>query len=218
MQPGGILAVLNDLDATCDRAAYEAWYLLDHMPDRLAVPGFRHARRYRRMAEQGQQQQEFFTFYETDTPAVLRTQAYLDRLATPTPGTVAMMRHFRAMCRSICAVAADVGGGIGGVAAVVGASEAIAARPDLAPLLSPGSVSRVRLWTEAEDVASNPEAALRPGADTRLGAILVVEGTDPAPVHAAAVLAAAMLGLPATPTLYALLYASAGTGTVAGQP
>lgn len=217
MQPGGILAVLNDLDATCDRAAYEAWYQLDHMADRLAVRGFGHARRYRRMPDQGQPQ-EFFTFYETDTPAVLRSDAYLARLAAPTTGTVAMMRHFRAMCRSICAVASDVGGGIGGVAALVGAPEAIAARPDLTPLLSPGSVSRVRLWTEAQDVASNPEAALRPGADIRLGTILVVEGTDPVPVRAAALSAAAMLGLPATATLYALLYASAGTGTGAGQP
>jgi len=213
MQPGGILAVLNDLDATCDRAAYEAWYQLDHLPDRLAIPGFRHGRRYRRMAGEAQ---EFFTFYETESPAVLRSDAYLARLAAPTDGTVAMMRHFRAMCRSICAVAADAGGGIGGVAAVAGAPAAIAARPDLAPLLgpllAPGSVSRIRLWTEAEDVASNPEAALRPGADTRLGTILVVEGTDPAPVRAAALSAAAMLGLPTAVGLYTLLYASSGAG------
>ncbi len=207
MQPGGILAVLNDLDATCDRGAYEAWYQLDHMPDRLAIPGFRHARRYRRMAGQAQ---EFFTFYETDTPAALRSDAYLARLAAPTAGTVAMRRHFRAMCRSICAVAGDVGRGVGGVAAVVGAPVAVADRPDFAPLLSPGSVSRIRLWTEAEDVAANPEAALRPGADTRLGSILVVEGTDAAPVRAAAVDAAASLGLPQAVTLYTLMFASAG--------
>lgn len=207
MQPGGILAVLNDLDAICDRGAYEAWYQLDHMPDRLAIPGFRHARRYRRMAGEAQ---EFFTFYETDTPAALRSDAYRTRLAAPTAGTVAMMRHFRAMCRSICAVAADVGGGVGGVVAVVGAPTAIAARADLTPLLSPGSVSRIRLWTEVEDVAANPEATLRPGADTRLGSILVVEGTDAAPVRAAAIDAAASLGLPQVATLYTLLFASAG--------
>jgi hypothetical protein len=210
MQPGGILAVLNDLDATCDRGAYETWYQLDHMPDRLAIPGFRHARRYRGIA--GQAQQEFFTFYETESPAVLRSEAYLARLAAPTDGTIAMMRHFRAMCRSICAVAVDAGGGIGGVAAVVGAPTATAACPDLAPLLAPGSVSRIRLWTEAEDIASNPEAALRPGADTRLGTILVVEGTDAAPVRAAAISAAAMLGLPTAVGLYTLLYASSGAG------
>lgn len=38
MQPGGILAVLNDIDAACDRPEYEDWYQRDHMPDRLAVP------------------------------------------------------------------------------------------------------------------------------------------------------------------------------------
>lgn len=209
MQPGGILAVLNDLDAACDRGAYEAWYQLDHLPDRLAIPGFRHGRRYRRMAGEAQ---AFFTFYETDAADVLRSDAYLARLAAPTAGTVAMMRHFRAMCRSICEVAADAGAGIGGVVAVAGAPEAIAARPAFAPLLAPGSVSRIRLWTGAEDVARNPEAALRPGADSRLGTILVVEGTDAAPVRAAALSAAAMLGLSAAPTLYTLLYASIGAG------
>jgi len=83
---------------------------------------------------------------------------------------------------------------------------------DLAPLLSPGSVSRIRLWTSAEDAVSNPEAALRPGADTSLGTILVVEGTDPQPVRAAAVSAASALGLPEAGTLYTLLYASTGAG------
>lgn len=203
----GILAVLNDIDAGCDRAAYEDWYQRDHLPDRLAVPGFRHARRYRRVEGA---LPEYFTFYETEGAEVLRAAPYLARLAAPTPGTVAMMRHFRAMCRSVCVVAAEAGGGIGGLAAVVGSVAPVAgdgAGAVLRGLLGHGAVSRARLWRAADDVAVNPEAALRPGADARLGGILVVEGTDAAMVRDAARRGAAALGLAGDTGLYGLLFA-----------
>jgi len=46
---GGLLCVVNDIAPTCDRRDYEAWYQQDHVPDRLGIPGFQHARRYRRL-------------------------------------------------------------------------------------------------------------------------------------------------------------------------
>jgi hypothetical protein len=204
---GGILAVLNDLDAGCDRAAYEDWYQRDHLPDRLAVPGFRHARRYRRVEGA---LAEYFTFYETDGAEVLRSAAYRARLAAPTAGTVAMMRHFRAMCRSVCVVTAEAGGGIGGLVAVVGSAVPVAgdgAGAVLRALLGHGAVSRARLWRAAEDVADNPEAALRPGADGRLGSILVVVGTDASALRDAAGRGAAALGLAGDTGLYGLMFA-----------
>lgn len=203
----GILAVLNDLDASCDLAAYEDWYQRDHLPDRLGVPGFRHARRYRRLEGAGQ---AFFTFYEVAGEGVLRSAPYLARLAAPTEGTVAMMRHFRAMCRSVCAVAADMGDGIGGVAAVIGVEAAVPAEGAaevLAGQLGHGAVSRARLWVAAEDVAVNPEAGLRPGRDVRLGAILVVEGSEAGRVRAAAEAAASRLGMTGPVGVYGLLHA-----------
>ena len=207
MEHSGILAVLNDLDVGCDLAAYEDWYQRDHLPDRLGVPGFRHARRYRLVEGAGQ---AFFTFYEVESAAVLRSDAYRARLAAPTAGTVDMMRHFRAMCRSICAVAADEGAGIGGLVAVigmVGALVAPGAQGVLAGLLGHGAVSRARLWVAAEDVDVNPEAGLRPGQDARLGTILVVEGTEAAVLRDAAETAAAALGIRGAVGLYGLLHA-----------
>jgi hypothetical protein len=207
MPQQGILAVLNDLDDTADRAAYEDWYQQDHLPDRLAIPGFRHARRYRRLEGAAQ---EYFTFYETAGPEVLRSPAYLARLAAPTPGTVTMMRHFRAMCRSICTVAADAGTGTGGLVAVAGAEAVLPtaeAAPLLAALLGHGALSRARLWTAAEDVAVNPEATLRPGQDARLGTILLLEGTDAALLREAAARTAATLGLAGPAGLYTMLHA-----------
>jgi hypothetical protein len=207
MEHSGILAVLNDLAAGCDLAGYEDWYQRDHLPDRLGVPGFRHARRYRRVEGAGQ---AYFTFYETESAAVLRSDAYRARLAAPTAGTVDMMRHFRAMCRSICAVAADEGAGIGGVVAVIGMEAALVvpgARGVLAGLLGHGAVSRARLWVAAPDVETNPEAGLRPGQDARLGTILVVEGTEAAVLRNAAETAAEALGIRGAVGLYGLLHA-----------
>ena len=207
MEHSGILAVLNDLDAGCDLVAYEDWYQRDHLPDRLGVPGFRHARRYRLVEGAGQ---AFFTFYEVESAAVLRSDAYRARLAAPTAGTVDMMRHFRAMCRSICAVAADEGAGIGGLVAVIGMEAALAvpgAQGVLAGLLGHGAVSRARLWVAAEDVDVNPEAGLRPGQDARLGTILVVEGTEASVLRDAAQAAAASLGMRGAVGLYGLLHA-----------
>lgn len=203
----GVLAVLNDLDAGCDRGAYEDWYQRDHLPDRLGVPGFLHARRYGRVGGAGQ---EYFTFYEVAEAGVLRSAPYLARLAAPTEGTVAMMRHFRAMCRSVCAVAADEGAGIGGVVAVIGAEAAVVsegAAAVLAGLLGHGAVSRARLWVAAEDVEANPEAGLRPGRDARLGTLLVVEGTEAGRVRAAAEAAGRALGVRGTLGVYGLLHA-----------
>lgn len=207
MEHSGILAVLNDLDAGCDLPAYEDWYQRDHLPDRLGVPGFHHARRYRRVEGTGQ---AYFTFYETESAAVLRSDAYRARLAAPTAGTVEMMRHFRAMCRSICAVAADEGAGVGGLVAVIGMEAALSvpgAPGVLAGLLGHGAVSRARLWVAAEDVDVNPEAGLRPGQDARLGTILLVEGTDAAVLRKAAATAAEALGIRGAVGLYGLLHA-----------
>ena len=208
MSAGGILAVLNNVDAGCDRTEYEAWYQRDHMPDRLNVPGFRHARRYRCSQGDGQ---DYFTFYETDSPDVLRTPLYAERLAAPTPWTRRMMTHFRTMSRSVCHVACDLGGGIAGTAAVLGCNDAIMAEgaaARLAPLLDESGVTRVRLWLAAADVLVNPEAALRPGGDTSYAAILVVEGTLGTVVRDAARAGADALHMAGAETLYRLLYAS----------
>lgn len=203
MAQGGIISVLNDLGADCDRDDYEAWYQRDHLPDRLSVPGFRHARRYRRIAGEAQ---EYFTFYETDSPDVLRSPAYQRRLAEPTEWTTRMMPHFRAMNRTVCSVAADDGAGIGGIVALVGAAAPVA--KGLARIERAG-VTRARLWRAAQDMPANPEAALRPGGDASFAAILLVEGTTEAAVRAAAEDTAASLGLPGRATTYALIYASA---------
>ncbi|HSL48946.1 MAG TPA: hypothetical protein VK878_07735 [Candidatus Deferrimicrobiaceae bacterium] len=97
----GILAVWNDC-APGSEGQYEAWYRGEHLQERVGIPGFRAGWRYRAIDAEP----EYFTFYETDTPEVLRSQPYLARLNDPTPLTRRIMsgpfiHATRALCTSV---------------------------------------------------------------------------------------------------------------------
>jgi hypothetical protein len=106
---GGAVAIWHDI-ALEGRAAFYEWHGREHMPERVAIPGFRRGRRY--VALRGAP--EFFNLYETDTPTVVTGPDYLARLNAPTPWTVATVGHFRNVARSLCEVAATAGEGGGG--------------------------------------------------------------------------------------------------------
>lgn len=103
MQIGcGILAVWNDC-APGEEAGYEDWYLSEHLPERLSIPGFRWGRRYRRMTGASDALPQYMTYYEVDAPEVLTSDAYLTRLNDPTPETQRIMTTvFQNMNRTIC--------------------------------------------------------------------------------------------------------------------
>ncbi|MGI9127662.1 MAG: hypothetical protein ACR2IG_05605 [Roseomonas sp.] len=202
---GGLLCVMNDIAPACDRRDYEAWYQQDHVPDRLSIPGFLYARRYRRLNGPGA---EFFTFYESATPQVLCSAPYLKRLAEPTDWTARIMAYFRTMSRSICRVALDEGqAGAGGVLALIAhqAAPTVTFDAQLATALVQPGVTRVRLWRADPSVTvPSPEEKLRPGGDGSFGMIIVVEGTNAEMIQAA--LQAANITDPAS--FYSLIYAS----------
>lgn len=201
----GLLCVMNDIAPACDRRDYEAWYQGDHLPDRLGVPGFQHARRYRRL---NGPRAEFLTFYETATPSVLCSAPYMKRLAEPTAWTARMMEHFRTMSRSICRVAVDQGQtGCGGLLALIAHNTAPASGLDaqLNTALAQPGVTRVRLWlTDPSVTVPSPEERLRPGGDASFATIIVVEGTNAEMIQAA--LQAANISDAAS--FYSLIYAS----------
>jgi hypothetical protein len=202
---GGLLCVMNDIAPECDRRDYEAWYQGDHVPDRIGIPGFQHARRYRRL---NGPHAEFLTFYETATPNVLCSAPYLKRLAEPTDWTARIMAHFRSMSRSICRVALDEGqAGAGGMLALMAQQEAPAAglEVQLAAMLEQPGVTRVRLWRADPTVTvPSPEEKLRPGGDASFATIIVVEGTNAEMIQTALT----AHGFTAAPTFYSLIYAS----------
>jgi hypothetical protein len=202
---GGLLCVMNDIAPACNRRDYEAWYQRDHVPDRLGIPGFLHARRYRRLDGP---RAEFLTFYETASPLVLCSAPYLKRLAEPTDWTARIMAYFRTMSRSICRVVMDEGqAGAGGVLALIAQQEAPPAdlEAQLAAMLEQSGVTRVRLWQGDPSVTvPSPEEKLRPEGDASFATIMVVEGTNIEMIQAALT----GRGFTAAPTFYSLIYAS----------
>ena len=168
----GILAVWNDC-APDLREDYEAWYLAEHLIERLSVPGFHWGRRYRAL-DGGP---EYFTYYQTDSAAVLVSDAYRARLDAPTPETRRIMTTaFWNMSRTVCRRTAS-GGCIRGAAVVTvtgwpGTRFAADVVEGCPPTLWRES------WEGADDVDAVSEEERLRGGDTRIGACLLIDCTD----------------------------------------
>jgi hypothetical protein len=109
MQGQAVVLIWNDV-ADEGRSAFYEWHNNEHVPERLAIPGFQRGRRLRG----DDAKPEWLTVYEADDLAVLTGDAYLERLNHPTPATRATVRHFRNTARSICTVSLSSGVSTGG--------------------------------------------------------------------------------------------------------
>ena len=97
MSPG-ILAIFNDCRAGRE-AEFEAWFQGEHLIERLAVSGFLFGRRHKAIAGAP----GYFNFYMVETPEVLTSRSYLERVDNPTPLTRAIMSEvFINMNRTVC--------------------------------------------------------------------------------------------------------------------
>lgn len=97
------------------RAEWEDWHSSEHMPERLAIPGFLRGTRW--VALSGAP--SYFVLYEVAGLATLTGGAYLERLNNPTAWSRKMMPHHRNMVRSLCVLREGYGGGIPTVMATV---------------------------------------------------------------------------------------------------
>lgn len=170
----GILAVWNDRSEAI-KLDYERWYMNEHIPERLAVPGFRTARRY----EAIEADRAFFTYYEVDSPDVLIDPVYTALLANPTPLTRSIMPHFYGMVRSVFVEIVREGGGIGG--ALVVARYMNGAHTSL-PRAALRAVDRneivsAKVWqpAPANVRTDTPESRTRPEPDAVASGAIVVE-------------------------------------------
>jgi hypothetical protein len=180
----GVMAVWNDLEPGHE-SEFERWYRLQHIPERLAVEGFREARRY--VAPNGTPR--YAAFYWLDSVAVLDSPAYRQRLANPTAWTRRMMPRFRNMGRTPCSVVVDRGAGMGGAASWIaglraGVGANVAPRAALSAafercLIDPACV-RIQLWECDLAIAGlgSPEARYRASADAVCDWIVFVEGAS----------------------------------------
>lgn len=107
---GGVLA-----EAEAD---YNAWHSLEHMPERLAVPGFLRGRRA--VAVPGTPvEQKYFMMYEAVDADVFVSAPYLTRLNDPTPWTRRILSTYVQPSRTVCRVLHSRGHGVGGWLATV---------------------------------------------------------------------------------------------------
>jgi len=177
--PRGILAIWNDRRAGT-QTEYEAWYRGDHLPDRLSIPGFRTAWRYR--AIEGEP--EYFTFYETDTPEVLFSEAYVNRVENPTELTRRIMSGtFTNATRALLTQAARWGMLRGAVAVSVrfDAKPGSSLETTLRAIASRDEALSAELWTPTRPDAPTPVSAeqrLRGPDKSVAGAALVETTTD----------------------------------------
>jgi hypothetical protein len=99
MTDPGILAIFNDC-RTGREAEFEAWFQGEHLLERLSVPGFLFGRRHKAISGSPR----YLNFYLVETPEVLTSKPYLERLDNPTPLTRTVMSEIfinanRTVCR-----------------------------------------------------------------------------------------------------------------------
>jgi hypothetical protein len=168
----GVLAIWNDVAAGRE-VEFEHWFKSEHLEERLAVPGFRHGRRF----EAIEGAPRYFVYYLTDTPAVLTSAAYRARLDNPTPLTRTMMtKVFRNMHRTLCR-RVERRGALSGAVCVTARFDALPAPAALEPWLAlheQAGVASCEFWSAVDQQPVAEEERLR-GGDRRIAGCLVVQ-------------------------------------------
>jgi hypothetical protein len=170
----GILAIFNDCRAGRE-AEFEAWFQGEHLVERLAVPGFLFGRRHKSISGAP----GYFNFYLVETPDVLTSKPYLERLDNPTPMTRKIMSEvFINMNRTVCRRIVRHGSFRGAFAVLARFNR----KPDEAALsgmlekLTAGtSVVGGEIWValDAADMPVSMEEKLRGGDKKIAGALMI---------------------------------------------
>jgi hypothetical protein len=92
------------------QSEHDDWHSHEHLPERLAIPGFLRGSRWRALAGGP----TYFVMYEVGELGVLSSPAYMERLNHPSPWTTKMMASYRGMRRGLCEIVARAGHGLGG--------------------------------------------------------------------------------------------------------
>lgn len=168
------LALWNDI-ARDREPEYDRWHTIEHVPERVGVPGFRGARRY---VNRMRAQHRYFTLYELDDLAVLDSAAYQALVRQPTPWSAAMRPDFANFLRAPCTLVTSHGEGIGGALAVLCYARTTAPGAQLlsAVMEMPGVVACHEGWGSAAALAW---AAADDNARTRaFDRVLLIEALD----------------------------------------
>jgi len=177
----GQAAMILSFDVAAEAIAeHDDWHSHEHLPERLAIAGFRRGSRWLALAGEPR----YFVMYEVDELATLSSAPYLERLNHPSPWTSKMMTHYRGMRRGLCTVFASCGAGLGRVGLLLrfapAAGSESSLRDWLVGELMPGlpalpGVCSAHLFASALSPAMTREQGIR-GNDGAVDWVLLVTG------------------------------------------
>ena len=174
-QHPGILAIWNDCRAGRE-AEFEAWFQGEHLLERLAVPGFLFGRRHQAISGSA----GYFNFYLVESPDVLTSKPYLERLDNPTPMTKRIMSEvFLNMNRTVCRRTMRRGGFRGAFAVTArfnAAPDESALKATLDALVADTAVASGEIWIalDPRGMPVSQEEKLR-GGDRKIAACLMID-------------------------------------------
>lgn len=186
----GIMSFWASVEPDFERF-FNEWYDKEHVPERVAVPGFLNGARYRSLLNP----LRYLAFYETESMDVLSSKPYLERLNDPTPWTSKVMRQVKNPVRSVFRVRKRAGQGRGGFLATVNCAptegrdveleEAIGSAIETMPTL-PGIIG-AHLWQSDEVLSTTKtaEQSLRRDEGAVHNWVIAIEGSDSGSVQAA---------------------------------
>jgi hypothetical protein len=92
----GLLLVMSEVAPELDDE-FNRWYDEEHIPERLACPGFISARRFQAL----EGQPKYLALYELESPDVLQSEHYLRDTKNPTELTKKITKSFTSSKRNI---------------------------------------------------------------------------------------------------------------------
>lgn len=198
--PTAFLALWNSIKSAALQPEYETWHTFEHVPERVGLPGFVEARRYRSLAHSPtpptpQRPPDYFTCYWLDTIEALNSTQYHEVFARPTPWSARMRLELSDFFRLPCTLGGAYGQSMASQLATLhlrgeaGAFAAQASR-ELARRVEHGELVGAH-WgrvtaTEEIPIANQPTAQELPGSDSGSDFVVMLQGLDPDALRAQA--------------------------------
>lgn len=177
-----VLLICHDFPAE-DEADFNEWYIREHMPERVLLPGFNRGRRFQSIGEGP----KFLAIYETTDRGALSSESYLKLVRNFDARSRGFVPRFQSASRTVSIVRTSEGLGEGGVMGLIGfqsqSERASTTRKNAAKTLiqtlvqTPGVVAAHLLEIDDEALTHSRQGHLRQG-DIVLPWTLLVEVID----------------------------------------
>ncbi|MFC5524079.1 DUF4286 family protein [Polaromonas jejuensis] len=104
------LALWNSISSPQLQPEYDTWHTFEHVPERVGLPGFIEARRYRSHEDEpSAQPPRYFTCYWLASVEALATAQYREVFTHPTPWSARMRSELRDFLRLPCSLSGAYG-------------------------------------------------------------------------------------------------------------